>query len=348
MLILLGVLIAFLLAVLFAPVRYRIWGSKEGEETPEISLRIGWLFSIVCFSLNYKEESEGCCRIFGIPVWRNRKDTEPGKKYKKSKNKTKNASREAGDETVKDTTGKITDEIIEEVASENAGDMQEDTISKNSKEVQGKTINKINGDVPEDITVENTEETAEETKSMLTEELVEKTKKQKENRTERVSFPVKIKEKINSIMEKIKHIWEKVKEIWKNGNNRKEKIEEKFYNIKEFWNNKEHKEGIRQLVFFGKKILSHCLPKKWNGKVHFGMANPAQTGQVLAVLSVFYGLTGVMVEVEPDFEQAVLEGNFFAKGRIRTGTILWYVFQVWKSKEIIKLKDDFEELRRNL
>ena len=90
------------------------------------------------------------------------------------------------------------------------------------------------------------------------------------------------------------------------------------------------------------------MPKKWNGKVHFGMENPAQTGQVLAVLSVLYGLTGVMLEVEPDFEQAVLEGTFFAKGRIRAGKILWCVFQVWKCKEIIELKDDFKELRRNL
>ena len=69
------------------------------------------------------------------------------------------------------------------------------------------------------------------------------------------------------------------------------------------------KEVIRLLIFL--------KPKKINGKVRFGLEDPYVTGQILAVLSVLYPFYAESLEIYPEFEQKVLEGNINIKGKIR-------------------------------
>ena len=52
----------------------------------------------------------------------------------------------------------------------------------------------------------------------------------------------------------------------------------------------------------------------------------AMTGQVLAGLSMPYPFWGEHVSIIPDFEQKVLEGSLYIKGRIR---IIHFVRLMW-------------------
>ena len=77
------------------------------------------------------------------------------------------------------------------------------------------------------------------------------------------------------------------------------------------------------------RFLKAWKPKKLEGKIRFGFEDPAYTGEVLAVLSVFYPLFGSAFEVYPDFEQAVFGGSLLCKGKLRLNhlaRLAWVLF----------------------
>lgn len=81
---------------------------------------------------------------------------------------------------------------------------------------------------------------------------------------------------------------------------------------------------IRQL----KALLKHILPRKLRGRARFGFDDPYTTGQVLMYISPFYGLYGKRFQIIPVFEEPVLEGEAWLKGRIRVGTVLILAIRV--------------------
>ena len=46
-------------------------------------------------------------------------------------------------------------------------------------------------------------------------------------------------------------------------------------------------------------------------------------GQILCIISPFYGFYGKNLEIEPVFDETALEGEVSFKGRIRLGTLLF-------------------------
>lgn len=84
----------------------------------------------------------------------------------------------------------------------------------------------------------------------------------------------------------------------------------------------ENQRTFRLLWKQARALLRHILPTKLRGKVRFGFDDPYTTGQVLTYISPFYGLYGKKFQVIPVFEEAVLEGEGWLRGRIRIGTVL--------------------------
>lgn len=70
------------------------------------------------------------------------------------------------------------------------------------------------------------------------------------------------------------------------------------------------------------KILKKFRPKKLEADILFGTGEPDITGYVLGLYGMLIPYLGNHVNVTPDFETAVLKGRIFAKGRIRTITII--------------------------
>lgn len=89
-----------------------------------------------------------------------------------------------------------------------------------------------------------------------------------------------------------------------------------------------------------KAVLRSIRPRKIKGKLLIGTGDPAGTGQVLALYGILYPFLGNHIEVEPDFERKVLEGELFIKGKItvfrflRTG---WSVFFNRDLRRLLKL-----------
>ena len=141
----------------------------------------------------------------------------------------------------------------------------------------------------------------------------------------------------NSFVSKLKELLQipgKFLRTLKNFQLTAEHICAKIKNIKTFLENEKFKRG-RSLIFQEvKKLLAHGVPRKINGYVKFGTEDPCFTGEILGAAGIFYPLYGENFNIEPCFDQAVLEGTVSFKGRIYGIFLLVSVLKIISSKDV--------------
>ena len=76
----------------------------------------------------------------------------------------------------------------------------------------------------------------------------------------------------------------------------------------------------------------------------YGTGDPATTGEHLGLMSVAYPLYYDKIDVTPDFSKKILEGNLYAKGRIRLGKILVVAVRVMFNKNCRAALSDFKRI----
>ncbi len=84
-------------------------------------------------------------------------------------------------------------------------------------------------------------------------------------------------------------------------------------------------------------LLKKLLPGKITGQLRIGTGDPAGTGQVMAVYGILYPLLGNHIDINPDFDQQVIEGELFIKGKIT-------VFRILKTAGVIYFNRDLRRL----
>lgn len=84
-------------------------------------------------------------------------------------------------------------------------------------------------------------------------------------------------------------------------------------------------------------LLKSILPKKLKGELLIGTGDPAGTGQVLAVYGMLYPLLGNHIDITPDFDRQIVEGDLFIKGKIT-------VFKLIKAAWIVYFNRDLRRL----
>lgn len=82
------------------------------------------------------------------------------------------------------------------------------------------------------------------------------------------------------------------------------------------------------------RLLVSLKPNNLKGNVRFGMEDPYQTGQILAGLSVLYPIYGDNVEIYPEFDKKILEGDVYLKGHIRGVHAVKMVFNIIIDKNV--------------
>lgn len=101
---------------------------------------------------------------------------------------------------------------------------------------------------------------------------------------------------------------------------------------KAFLEDEENKRTFKLLVKSAKALLKHIRPRRLKGEVRFGFDDPYTTGQVLTAASMLYPLYGQQIRLYPEFEQSVFEAEGELKGRIRLGTVLYWIARVYLNK----------------
>lgn len=310
----LGILLVLAVLVLFVPVRYRISAYRRmAEEIPMAAeVKVTWLLHILNAAFSYPEAAYVRVRVFCFTVFHTDKsDTD---KQSKPSQKSKNEK--------KDNDGNIEDiqsgqSIREEencdahvkgkALMENSG-VEQDKTPENSKEHDGHTDE------------ERPEEEHSKEKEIVEEDFEEEPKATLWDFLKRIWNALKnIKYTITKICDKIKHIIKNIR-----------------YYIKIIKSNTFHRAWTvcREQVF---SLLKSILPKKLKGNFLIGTGDPASTGQVLSVYGILYPLLGNHINITPDFEQQVLEGELFIKGKIT-------LFKAVKTAGIIYFNKDFRRL----
>ena len=84
-------------------------------------------------------------------------------------------------------------------------------------------------------------------------------------------------------------------------------------------------------------MLKSISPRKIRGSVLIGTGDPASTGQILAVYGMLYPLLGYHIDIVPDFEQQIIEGDLYVKGKITVFKALKTAWIVYFNKDLRRL-----------
>ncbi len=157
-------------------------------------------------------------------------------------------------------------------------------------------------------------------------ERVEKKRSPARARRKKQPFFVGLKNKIQRIKKKVKLWKDKLKTL----NDKREALL-KVYHSKRF------EVAKRDAVCYLKSLWEIIRPKDLSGFVHFGFEDPATTGQVLGGLATCLIWYDSYVQVQPDFEQACLDGHISGKGKFRFFSIIRLIIKILLNKNLIKV-----------
>ena len=88
---------------------------------------------------------------------------------------------------------------------------------------------------------------------------------------------------------------------------------------------------------FIKKVLKHIDPQEFRIRLSYGFDNPTNTGILCGFIALFSAyFSGYDIYLNPIFDQEILEGELFLKGRVFGFVITYYILQLVLSKTFRK------------
>lgn len=325
--IVLGVLLAlFLLLVgiiLLVPVRYHVYASKY--DTIKVKARASWLFRIVSLRFRYYSDEETysyCLRIFGYPFIDSNR---PAKEKKIKKDKVKKVKKV---KPVKPDKNKVKKDTI----SKEQNTVKLEQVSED-KEIAYEDLREDSKDIIKPLQNEHT--------NMVRNIKVVDKESEENEQEEKESFFYRIRKSIKTIFQRIEDMFSKIREGLRSIRNIFSNINAKIHLIKKFLEEEDNRKGIGCVYAGLKKTLKHILPYKVKGFVRIGLEDPCNTGYLLGVLSMIYPIYADKIQIVPDFQEEVLEGQVDAKGRIRAFTLLIIGIK-------LVLDDNFKTLIKNV
>lgn len=332
---LIGLLVLVILFVLFVPVRYAL--RVEADETVLVNAHVSWLLHLLHASAVYDGKIGVVVRLFGIPVKRIPAPQEDVKKKKRSSKKrvkkdvkaSRNGAREqAVTDAERDAAG-FTNEQPDTVYT---ADEQQNTAPSADKQQDTGRFTDIEGGsagaVPERM-IDHGARIVEESQS---EDSKAEEAGSGELEMEKLSFFQKlarffraVRAFFSKILYTIHHICDKIKTI-------RDTI---AYYLEALRSD----EGRRTLILVKRELwnlLRHIAPTKLTGSLVIGMDDPAATGQIIAIVSMFYPIYGDNVSITPDFDEKCLRGSLYLKGRIRAVTLIRIAWRVYFNKDMRK------------
>lgn len=134
----------------------------------------------------------------------------------------------------------------------------------------------------------------------------DKQKKSKETLGEKYT---RWKHKILGILRKIKYTFKRFCDNIK-------MILQKKELLQEFLTNEDHVHTLGQAKKELLYLLKHWKPRKCIVHGEVGFEDPCTTGQFLAGLSMIYPFIGEHIYITPNFQEPVLQGDFYLKGKV--------------------------------
>lgn len=204
---------------------------------------------------------------------------------------------------------------------------EQDKNEQDKSEQNGQELDRVKSDeakqkeITEEKAVEKQEEKQEELEKLLEEKI-----KEDEEEPTLIRFIKKLLEKLIKIKYTILKICDKIKHIIKNVRYyvaiMKSNCFQRAFSL------------CKEEVF---SLIKSIMPRKLKGNFLIGTGDPASTAQILAVHGMLYPFIGNHITVVPDFENKVIEGDLFIKGRITVFKILKTAVKVYFNKDVRKV-----------
>lgn len=308
---LLGILILLVLMVLFVPVRYNISADYHSRLTANI--KISWLLNVLRLKASYANDLSVKAYAMFFKIFDNNSDKE-----KKQKNKE-------GDKYIDDMYGA---DSSQETAGQYAAGRQNETSGAGNSQDTAVQVEALEADIKQHIESRSNNQHNEDDKHNR--QSVSQPHKKKD-------LIGRLKAALNSVKDKLISIKSKFKKLLKAIVDKKRSAWKKINDLKVIINDEENKELVRLIKKELKELIREITPVKYDVNVRYGCEEPYMTGRILGVIAVIYGITGVQFNITPEFEQKVLEGDIYMKGRVRIYRLLLIALRIYKNNRFRKL-----------
>ena len=346
-----GIALLIVILILFVPIRYRIQAHRYDDTMAKVN--VSWLLSAIRFTLKYNgAEVDTKIRILGfdgskfingdtkqkqediIDYTNEEEKTEPKMEPKAcdtdalDENKSDNVSNNTNGIDKSDDTNKDNGIDTEDrTNTDNAIGTEDSTNTDNDIDAEDGT-NKDNDIDTEDGT---NKDNGIDTEDSTNQSDISSSKEQKKKNTR------KPKNIFSRLVFKAKKIYHKFKTWCKKLMNMLKKaddIKTKLLALAEFIDSREFKDNFAFVKVQLGRLFKHIMPLKHRIKLEFGTGSPDTTGEILGALAVVMALTGMNIQVMPDFDNAIFRGEIYMKGRIRLFNILIIALKVYFNKEL--------------
>lgn len=329
----LGILVLLVCITLFEPVRYEIAAEFPGSlDEIKVQAKVSWLFHLISGRAEYKDG--GMTWRFRL-VWKkfgegvNSESRESAEKENSESQKAARGEKSESQEAAK----KENSESQKAAGEENSGSQgtageekfknkewtEEEKAFERQTAIEGKADLRAKKDSGE--------------QSALSEKA---DSKRKTGKRRKYSFWQKVSRKIKAIFQKIKYTFRQICDKIKMIIAKKEKV-------MRFLEDEVHRSAFARFMKETVWLRRFLKPKRLNLKLHFGFEEPHHTGQALAGFSMIYPFVGEYMDIIPDFEKRVLEGDFYIKGKLR---MIHLVIMAWKLFWDKNVRSTFQEVRK--
>lgn len=303
--VLLGIVLAAAAAVLFVPVRYAADAQydKNSGKKPVFHVRVTWLLHLFRFFMEYNEGFKMRAQVLFFLLYDSERPIEP--EIKEQKEKASKKKQKAGERTVFD-----------------------EQPQKSGVQAQ---------EVRERIEQEPPQETGSETEAEQTAEENPRAFRKKPSLAEKFKcFGERIKQVCRQIKAFFIRIAQTIRGIFDKSVSLKDAVQEKITHLSEILHDEENRELVHFLWEQLKRLLQKICPKKYRLRIRYGFEDSETTGWLAVRLAVLYGLLGLDIELIPDFEESVFEGEGMIKGKIRLAGILMIAGKVYFNRLVQK------------
>lgn len=315
LLVILGILLVLICLALFVPVRYRAGGTYK-DNIINASMSASWLLHIISAKIGYEGKGQPHIKVkllfFTLfdNLAANKKEKTAKNKSKKGKNSVgygeeiqaasieENGSQPPKETSVNADTGlktaKASDDSID--VDTDGGANVSDTKSDNSD-----TIIDIDGDAA-DMDIDS---------------------EQKQPKDDIIQKVRKILKKLIDFVQNIKYTFNKICDTIASIRSNAEY----YLNLLQLDSTKAAFLKCRNELL---RVFLRLAPRKFQANLHLGFDNPATLGDIMAVWGMLYPFHQGRVNIQPEFEQTIIEGDFSFKGRIslfvfvRTALVIFF------------------------
>lgn len=95
--------------------------------------------------------------------------------------------------------------------------------------------------------------------------------------------------------------------------------------------------AVSELLLRIRHLCRHILPRRFRARLHFGLDDPADTGELLGTLYMFYPVYTDHVTLQPDFDGACFDGDAHMKGHVQIFFIIYAALKIYFNKDILRL-----------